>query len=75
MNTLLRRLGAFLLAVVRRLAPGKRARTNKEMDGVALPRSGAGINDNAGSALVTGTCENQNPANAALNFCGVAASL
>ncbi len=57
MNTLLRRLGAFLLAVVRRLAPGKRARTNKEMDGVALPRSGAGINDDAGSALVTGTCE------------------
>lgn len=59
MNTLLRRLGAFLLAVLglRRLAPGKRARINKKIDGVALPRSGASINDDAGSALITGTCE------------------
>jgi len=57
MNTLLRRLGAFLLAVLRRLAPGKRARINNEMDGVALAGSGAGINDDAGSALVTGTCD------------------
>lgn len=56
MNALLRRVGAFLLAVLRRLVPGKRAPINKEMDSVALPRSGAGINDDAGSALVTGTC-------------------
>lgn len=57
MNTWLRRLGAFLLAVLRRLAPGKRARINNEMDGVALPGSGADIKDDAGSALVTGTCD------------------
>ena len=57
MNTLLRRLGAFLLAVLRRFTSGKRARLNKEMDSVALPRSGAGINDGAGSTLVTGTCD------------------
>lgn len=57
MNTLLHRFGAFLLAVLRRLGPGKHARINKEMDGVALPRSCAGINDDAGSALVTGTCD------------------
>lgn len=56
MNTLLRRLGAFLVAVLRRLAPGKRAHINKKMDGVALPKSGADITADAGSALIMGTC-------------------